>query len=89
MKILTAMEMAAVDRLTADKFGVSLETLMEGAGGAMAKFCLRQYPAALRVVVLCGKGNNGGAGGCCGARAGAGRAVGESGIAGAGGRPEG
>jgi ADP-dependent NAD(P)H-hydrate dehydratase / NAD(P)H-hydrate epimerase len=62
MKILTAMEMAAVDRLTAEKFGVSLETLMEAAGGAVAKFCLRLYPTTERAVVLCGKGNNGGDG---------------------------
>ena len=62
MKILTATEMQAVDRWTAEEFGVSLDTLMEAAGGAVAKFCLRQYPVARRVVVLCGKGNNGGDG---------------------------
>src|ERR1700733_3701653 len=62
MKILTATEMQAVDRWTAEEFGVSLETLMEAAGGAVAKFCLRQYPALSPVVVLCGKGNNGGDG---------------------------
>ncbi len=62
MKILTAMEMAAADRLTVEGFGVALETLMEAAGEAVAKFCLRQYPVASRVVVLCGKGNNGGDG---------------------------
>jgi ADP-dependent NAD(P)H-hydrate dehydratase / NAD(P)H-hydrate epimerase len=62
MKILTAMEMGAVDRLTAEKFGVSLESLMEAAGTAVAKFCLREYSARMRVVVMCGKGNNGGDG---------------------------
>jgi ADP-dependent NAD(P)H-hydrate dehydratase / NAD(P)H-hydrate epimerase len=62
MKILTAMEMGAVDRLTADKFGVPLETLMEAAGSAVARFCLRLYSSTERVVVLCGKGNNGGDG---------------------------
>ena len=40
----------------------SVETLMENAGLAVADFCLRQYPAAERAVVLCGKGNNGGDG---------------------------
>jgi NAD(P)H-hydrate epimerase len=62
MEILTAAEMAATDRLTAAGFGVPLETLMENAGAAVARICLRQYPAAERIVVLCGKGNNGGDG---------------------------
>src|ERR1700679_2641905 len=62
MKILTAAEMGAVDRRTAEEFGVPVEVLMERAGGAVAAFCLRRYPAAARVVVLCGKGNNGGDG---------------------------
>ena len=54
--------MGAADRRTAEAFGVPLETLMENAGGAVAGFCLRRYPSAERVVVLCGKGNNGGDG---------------------------
>jgi hydroxyethylthiazole kinase-like uncharacterized protein yjeF len=62
MKILTAEEMGAVDRRTEQEFGVSLESLMERAGGAVAAFCLRQYGAALRVTVICGRGNNGGDG---------------------------
>ena len=62
MEILTAAEMGAADRRTAEEFGVPLAELMENAGAAVAGFCLRQYPAAERVVVLCGKGNNGGDG---------------------------
>jgi ADP-dependent NAD(P)H-hydrate dehydratase / NAD(P)H-hydrate epimerase len=62
MKILTAEEMGAADRRTAEEFGVPLESLMEQAGQAVARFCLRQYPSAERVVVLCGRGNNGGDG---------------------------
>ena len=62
MEILTAAEMSAVDRRTAEEFGVPLATLMENAGGAVATFCLRQVPEAQRVVLLCGKGNNGGDG---------------------------
>ena len=45
---------------------------------AVAGFCLRQYPAAERVVVLCGKGNNGGGwvgGGASAGGAGGGRRV--------------
>jgi NAD(P)H-hydrate epimerase len=62
MKILTAEEMGAVDRRTVEEFGVPLESLMERAGSAVAAFCLRQYGAMSPVVVLCGKGNNGGDG---------------------------
>src|ERR1035441_6341441 len=62
MKILTAAEMGAADRRTAEECGLPLATLMENAGAAVARFCLRQYPVVERVVVLCGKGNNGGDG---------------------------
>ncbi len=62
MEILTAAEMASTDRRTAEGFGVSLGVLMENAGAAVARFCLLRYPAAKRVAVLCGKGNNGGDG---------------------------
>ena len=62
MEILTSAEMGAADRRTAAEFGVPLQTLMENAGAAVAGFCLRRYSAAERVVVLCGKGNNGGDG---------------------------
>jgi NAD(P)H-hydrate epimerase len=62
MEILTSAEMSAADRRTVEHFGVPLAELMENAGAAVANFCLRQYPAAERVLVLCGKGNNGGDG---------------------------
>jgi len=62
MNILTAEEMGAVDRRTAEEFGVPLESLMEHAGNAVATFCLGQYGSESRTVVLCGKGNNGGDG---------------------------
>jgi hydroxyethylthiazole kinase-like uncharacterized protein yjeF len=62
MKILTAEEMGAVDRRTAAEFGVSLDSLMERAGRAVAEFCLGQYPTVRWVTVLCGRGNNGGDG---------------------------
>ena len=61
MKILTAAEMGATDRRTAE-LGTSLSTLMENAGQAVASFVLRRYPEAAHVLVLCGKGNNGGDG---------------------------
>jgi len=61
MQILTAAEMKATDaRTIAD--GIPMEHLMQAAGEAVAAFCLIQYPLAARVMVLCGKGNNGGDG---------------------------
>ena len=62
MKITTAEEMRAIDRATSQKFGVPSLTLMENAGGAIARFILQNYPEANRVTVVCGKGNNGGDG---------------------------
>ena len=62
MNVLTAEEMGAADRRTAEEFGVPLESLMESAGKAVAAFCLRQYGSESPAVVLCGKGNNGGDG---------------------------
>ena len=62
MKILTAAEMAAADRLTAEQFGVPFGELMERAGTAVAVFVRTRYPGAKRVAVLCGTGNNGGDG---------------------------
>jgi NAD(P)H-hydrate epimerase len=62
MQILTAAEMGAADRRTADDYGVAVATLMENAGAAVARFCLRRYGAVELVMVLCGKGNNGGDG---------------------------
>jgi ADP-dependent NAD(P)H-hydrate dehydratase / NAD(P)H-hydrate epimerase len=62
MKILTADEMRAVDRVTTERFGVPSLELMHNAGAAVARFVLREYPAQRHICVLCGKGNNGGDG---------------------------
>ncbi|MGA7522310.1 MAG: NAD(P)H-hydrate dehydratase [Acidobacteriaceae bacterium] len=62
MKILTADEMRAVDRVTAERYGVDSLDLMGHAGAAVARFVLREYPDRRPIVVLCGKGNNGGDG---------------------------
>ena len=61
MHILTAAEMSSADRRSVE-MGVSIADLMENAGAAVARFCLRHYPCDGLVVVLCGKGNNGGDG---------------------------
>jgi NAD(P)H-hydrate epimerase len=62
VKILTAAEMRACDRLTSERFGLPSLTLMENSGTAVADFALALYPAARRITVVCGKGNNGGDG---------------------------
>ncbi len=62
MKIVTAAEMREIDRVTSERLGVPSLTLMENAGTAVAEFVVRQYPAARRVGIVCGKGNNGGDG---------------------------
>jgi len=62
MKIVSSEEMRSIDRATTERFGVPSLTLMENAGKAVADYALEAYPQAQHVVVLCGKGNNGGDG---------------------------
>jgi NAD(P)H-hydrate epimerase len=71
-KILTAAEMRVVDRLTTERYGVPSLLLMENA----ARAALREIAARLqcgpagiagrRVLILCGRGNNGGDGAALG-----------------------
>jgi ADP-dependent NAD(P)H-hydrate dehydratase / NAD(P)H-hydrate epimerase len=62
MKIVSAEEMRAIDRASSERFGVPSLTLMEHAGTAVAEYVLSQHSSAHRIVVFCGKGNNGGDG---------------------------
>lgn len=62
MKIVSAAEMRAIDRLTSERFGVPSLTLMENAGSVVARFIVDEYAQAERIGVVCGKGNNGGDG---------------------------
>ncbi|MBY5837888.1 NAD(P)H-hydrate dehydratase [Rhizobium leguminosarum] len=57
--LLTPAEMAAVDAAAAAS-GIASFGLMERAGAAVAAAALRLHPGALRFVILCGPGNNGG-----------------------------
>lgn len=61
MKIVTSNEMKDIDRLTIEHYGVPSLVLMERAGLAVATR-VRELFGAGRIVVLCGKGNNGGDG---------------------------
>ena len=62
MKIVTAAEMRAIDRATSERFGVPSLTLMENAGSAVGEHALSHYKNAQKILVVCGKGNNGGDG---------------------------
>ncbi|MCJ8147622.1 NAD(P)H-hydrate dehydratase [Shinella sedimenti] len=59
--LLTPENMGQVDRAAAAS-GLSSYGLMERAGQAVAACALRRFPGALRFVILCGPGNNGGDG---------------------------
>jgi len=61
MKIYTAAEMREHEKMAVDK-GTTFEQLMENAGQAAAADLLRRRPQAGRVLIVCGKGNNGGDG---------------------------
>ncbi len=61
--VLTSTAMREADRRTIHDFGFPSFTLMENAGRAAADAIMSRYGARDRsVVVLCGKGNNGGDG---------------------------
>ncbi|HVG26516.1 MAG TPA: NAD(P)H-hydrate dehydratase [Acidobacteriaceae bacterium] len=64
MQILTAAQMSEADHRSVEQ-GISVRELMENAGAAVARFCLRhlrQHGGGGPIVVLCGRGNNGGDG---------------------------
>jgi len=54
--------MREIDRVTSERFGVPSLTLMENAGSAVADVVLRSHSGDRKIVVVCGKGNNGGDG---------------------------
>ncbi|MFC1483218.1 NAD(P)H-hydrate epimerase [Candidatus Margulisiibacteriota bacterium] len=53
-----------MDRHAIEDLGISGEQLMENAGGAVADYIIKNYPEENfhNVLILCGKGNNGGDG---------------------------
>ncbi len=64
MIVTTAAEMRRMDALAIERFGIAAETLMERAGAGAAEALLGSFPHVRKhgVVVLAGKGNNGGDG---------------------------
>lgn len=64
MLVATAAEMRRLDQLTIERYGIPGITLMERAGTGATEMLLEQFPYVRkrRVVVVCGKGNNGGDG---------------------------
>ena len=60
--VLTAEEMRQADRRTIEEIGLPGAVLMENAGAAVARLVEERFAGARRVVVLCGRGNNGGDG---------------------------
>ncbi|MGH9376528.1 MAG: NAD(P)H-hydrate epimerase, partial [Terriglobia bacterium] len=64
MKILTAIQMQQIDRLTAERFGMPGLTLMENAGSGVVAFLVERFSPldGQKIAIFCGKGNNGGDG---------------------------
>jgi hydroxyethylthiazole kinase-like uncharacterized protein yjeF len=64
VKVLNAKQMREADRLTTERFGIPGVQLMENAGAGVADYLARAFPdlSTRDILVLCGKGNNGGDG---------------------------
>ncbi len=64
MKVLTAAQVREVDQLTTERYGIPSLLLMENAATQMLRAIEQRFGtiADRRVLVLCGKGNNGGDG---------------------------
>ena len=64
-KVLTAEQMREVDRLTTEKYGIPSIILMENAAHATARVITEKLGGSVAgrsILILCGKGNNGGDG---------------------------
>src|SRR5277367_1277173 len=64
MKLLTAAQSRELDRLSQTRYGIPSYSLMKRAGEAVAAAAIGKWPEAVRsgVLVVAGKGNNGGDG---------------------------
>lgn len=59
---ITAAQMRAKDQFTINQIGIPSLVLMERASLAVRDAILTHYPAANKIVVVAGQGNNGGDG---------------------------
>lgn len=62
LTIHSAAQMRAIDALAAEQLGIPTYELMRRAGAGAFDALRRTWPAARRIAVLCGTGNNGGDG---------------------------
>ncbi|HMT07943.1 MAG TPA: NAD(P)H-hydrate epimerase, partial [Pyrinomonadaceae bacterium] len=65
LKVLTAEQMREVDRLTTERYGIPSIILMENAAHAVASVITEKLGGSVKgksILILCGKGNNGGDG---------------------------
>jgi hydroxyethylthiazole kinase-like uncharacterized protein yjeF len=60
--VVSALEMAELERQTAEELGIATRIMMEVAGRAVATEAARGLASGARVIVACGPGNNGGDG---------------------------
>jgi len=65
MKVLNSEEMFLADRRTIQELGIPSLVLMENASLAVARVIKQRFPEGSKVLVLVGKGNNGGDGLAC------------------------
>ena len=62
MQAVTRAQMAEIDRRAIEEYGIPSLALMENAGRAVAAAVERLRPLGRRVLIACGRGNNGGDG---------------------------
>ena len=62
MRVVTSGEMLKIEEQAETTFGLSTRLLMERAGQAVAEEAERMLPETGNILVICGKGNNGGDG---------------------------
>lgn len=60
LSYFTTEEMLALENLASDKFDVSVDQMMHQAGQSLHDFVVGELPDVKKVLVLAGKGNNGG-----------------------------